>query len=61
MVYLIQMDADEFALAGDIDPAYATAFARAHGAGVEAIAVVCKVDPQGIEAVRRAPFAQARS
>ena len=61
MVYLIQMDADEFALADDIDPTYAAAFAKAHGAGVEAIAVVCKVDPQGIEVVRRAPFAQARS
>jgi sugar fermentation stimulation protein A len=50
------MEADEFALADDIDPAYATAFTKAHASGVEAIAVVCKVDPQGIEAVRRAPI-----
>ncbi len=61
MVYLIQMDADQFSLAADIDPAYAAAFAAAHAAGVEAIAVVCKVDPEGIEAVRRAPVVQARS
>jgi sugar fermentation stimulation protein A len=56
MVYLIQMDADEFALADDIDPAYAVAFTIAHEAGVEAIAVVCKVDPQRIEVARRAPI-----
>jgi sugar fermentation stimulation protein A len=53
MVYLIQMEADEFALAADIDPAYAKAFAAAHAAGVEAIAVVCKVDPQGINVCGR--------
>jgi len=56
MVYLIQMEADAFTLAADIDPAYAAAFAKAHAAGVEAIAVVCKVNPEGIEAVRRAPI-----
>ena len=61
MVYLIQMDADAFSLAADIDPAYARAFAKAHAAGVEAIAAVCKVDPEGIEIVRRAAVAQARS
>ena len=56
MVYLIQMDADAFALAADIDPAYASAFAKAHAAGVEAIAVVCKVDPEGIIVRGRAPI-----
>ncbi|MGE3642562.1 MAG: DNA/RNA nuclease SfsA [Beijerinckiaceae bacterium] len=53
MVYLIQMQADRFSLAADIDKKYAAAFAEAHAAGVEAIAVCCKVSPQGIEVDRR--------
>ena len=53
MVYLIQMQADRFALATDIDRKYATAFAEAHEAGVEAIAVCCRVSPEGIEIDRR--------
>ena len=62
MVYLIQMEADSFALAADIDKTYAATFAHAHAAGVEAIAVTCRVDPKGIEVNRRVPFAaQARS
>ena len=61
MIYLIQMDADAFALAADIDPTYAAAFAKAHAAGVEAIAVTCRGDPLGVEIVRRVPFAQGNS
>lgn len=53
MVYLIQMQADRFSLAADIDKKYAAAFAEAHAAGVEAIAVCCKVSPQAIEVDRR--------
>lgn len=53
MVYLIQMQADRFSLAADIDKKYAAAFAEAHAAGVEAIAVCCKVSPEGIEVDRR--------
>jgi sugar fermentation stimulation protein A len=48
MVYLIQMRADAFRLAGDIDPAYAAAFAAARHAGVEALAVSCDVSPGGV-------------
>jgi sugar fermentation stimulation protein A len=61
MVYLIQMEAEAFTLAVDIDPAYAAAFARAHAAGVEAIAVTCKVSPEGISASGRAPLVQLSS
>ena len=61
MVYLIQMEAEAFTLAVDIDPAYAAAFARAHAAGVEAIAVTCKVSPEGISASGRAPVVQVSS
>jgi sugar fermentation stimulation protein A len=44
MVYCIQReDCDRFALAADIDPAYAAAFARATGAGVEAYAYSCSL------------------
>jgi sugar fermentation stimulation protein A len=56
MVYLIQMQADHFALASDVDPAYAAAFAKARASGVEAIAVCCDVSPFGIEISRRVRF-----
>jgi sugar fermentation stimulation protein A len=47
MLYLIQRaDADEFALAADVDPRYAKAFADARAAGVEAIAYTCHLTPQ---------------
>ncbi|MDZ4843071.1 MAG: DNA/RNA nuclease SfsA [Hyphomicrobium aestuarii] len=49
MVYLIQRgDCERFALAGDIDPAYAAAFHAARSRGVEAIACRCEVTPEGI-------------
>ena len=56
MVYLIQMQADRFSLAGDIDKKYAAAFAQARANGVEAIAVCCRVSPEAIEIDRRVPF-----
>jgi sugar fermentation stimulation protein A len=54
VVFLIQMNADRFTIARDIDPAYARAFDEALAAGVEALPVVCAVTPQGIEPVGRA-------
>lgn len=49
MVYLIQRaDAKRFSLADDIDPDYASAFAKAMDAGVEALAYRCKLDADGI-------------
>ena len=56
MVYLIQMQADRFALAADIDKAYAAAFQLARSRGVEAIAMCCKVNPEGITVDRQVPF-----
>ena len=56
MVFLIQMQADRFTLAADVDPTDAKAFAAAREAGVGAIAVCCTVTPQGIEVVRRVPI-----
>ena len=49
MVYLIQRpDAHRFSLAGDIDPAYSAAFAKARLAGVEALAFRCQLTPEDI-------------
>ncbi len=49
MVYLIQRaDTRRFSLAGDIDPDYAKAFAKAKSAGVEALAFSCRLSPEEI-------------
>lgn len=45
MLFVIQMPADGFALAADIDPTYAAAHERAAARGVESIAYACDVDP----------------
>ncbi|MBR0555768.1 DNA/RNA nuclease SfsA [Ciceribacter sp. L1K23] len=49
MLYVIQReDCDRLKLSGDLDPAYAAAFALAVAAGVEAYAVNCRVSPSEI-------------
>lgn len=48
MLFVVQMAAERFSLAADIDPAYAAAFARARSRGVEALAWCCRVSPQEI-------------
>ncbi len=49
MVYLVQRDdCDGFAIAGDIDPAYAAGLAQARAAGVEAICYSCKLTTEDI-------------
>jgi sugar fermentation stimulation protein A len=49
MVFLVQRgDAARLALAADIDPAYTAAFERALAAGVEAMALRCRLSPQEI-------------
>ena len=49
MLFLIQIgSAERFALASDIDPAYAAAFARARAAGVEAFAYRCAIAADAI-------------
>ncbi|WP_319413554.1 DNA/RNA nuclease SfsA [uncultured Cohaesibacter sp.] len=58
MLYLVQRtDADRFALAGDIDPAYAEAFAQATEQGVEAIVYLCDISTSEITLSRPLPFA----
>ncbi|MEP3916948.1 DNA/RNA nuclease SfsA [Ascidiaceihabitans sp.] len=49
MLYLVQRtDCTAMQLAGDIDPTYAAAFAKARQAGVEVICCACQMSPQGI-------------
>lgn len=55
MLYVIQMAAERFDLARDIDPTYARTFAVARDRGVEAMAVTCTVAPDGIRISRRVP------
>ena len=60
MLYLIQIgSAERFALAADIDPAYASAFVRARAAGVEAIAYRCAITADGIAFADTVPIEAA--
>src|SRR5262249_46822352 len=59
MLYLIQIcSAERFALARDIDPAYALAFDRARTRGVEAIAYRCTVASEGLELAAPVPIVE---
>lgn len=54
MLYLVQRtDCEQFTLAGDIDPAYAAAYATARKAGVETLCFDCAITPEGVT-LRRA-------
>jgi sugar fermentation stimulation protein A len=44
VIWVVQMRAERFAVAGDLDPGFAAAFRRARGAGVTAHAFTCRVD-----------------
>jgi sugar fermentation stimulation protein A len=63
MLYCIQReDCDSFAIAGDLDPGYARAFAQATAQGVEAYAYACAVTTASIlvsRAVALVPMALA--
>jgi sugar fermentation stimulation protein A len=57
MLFLAQRrDCGSFAVAGDIDPAYAEALAAASAAGVEILAYACRVSPEGIELAGPLPY-----
>ena len=50
LLFLVQIgSAESVALARDIDPAYGKAFDRARAAGVEAMALRCRISVDGIE------------
>lgn len=49
MAFVVQRgDCERVAIAADLDPAYARAFAAAREAGVEVIAYACRITPEGI-------------
>jgi sugar fermentation stimulation protein A len=57
MLFLIQIgSARRLSLARDIDPKYGAAFDRARARGVEALALRCAIDRNGIEIVGRVPI-----
>jgi sugar fermentation stimulation protein A len=59
MVFLIQRgEARQLSLARDIDPAYGTAFDAARAAGVEAMALRCRVGTDEIAVDRPVPIAE---
>ncbi len=60
MLYLVQRtDCARLAMAADLDPGYATAFAAARAAGVEALAYGTEIDPGGVRLAKRLPIDDA--
>lgn len=58
LLFLVQRgDCERVAVAEDIDPAYAAAFAEAQAAGVEILCYNCSLTPAGIAVDRRLPLA----
>ena len=56
LLFLVQIgSAESVALARDIDPAYGEAFDRARAAGVEAMALRCRISVDGIEVASPVP------
>ena len=60
LVYVIQMDAERFDVARDIDPAFDAAFRHALAAGVESYAYVCRLTPQEVAIDRPVPIVTPR-
>ncbi|RTL67115.1 MAG: DNA/RNA nuclease SfsA [Hyphomicrobiales bacterium] len=59
MVYLVQRgDTKRFAFCEDIDPGYVAAYRLARAAGVEAIAVRCRMSPEEIAVDKAIPLAE---
>ena len=56
LVYVIQMQAERFDVARDIDPAYDAAFRAALAAGVESYAYICRITPDAVEIDRQVPI-----
>jgi sugar fermentation stimulation protein A len=52
LIYVIQMDAERFDVARDIDPVYDAAFRRGLAAGVESYAFACRVTPDEVTIVK---------
>lgn len=58
MLYVVQRtDCARLAMAADLDPGYAAAFAGARARGVEALAWICAIGPEGVWLDRPLPVA----
>ena len=53
---VLRGDCDRFAVAADLDPAFAAAFARVRAAGVEALVYACQVSPERVTIGRAVSF-----
>jgi sugar fermentation stimulation protein A len=60
LVYVIQMNAERFDVARDIDPAYDKAFRHALAAGVESYAYVCRITTEEVVIDRPVPIVTPR-
>jgi sugar fermentation stimulation protein A len=60
LAFVIQMEAERFDVARDIDPAYDAAFRRALAAGVEAYAYVCRVTREEVAVEREVEIVTPR-
>ncbi len=60
LVYVIQMEAERFDVARDIDPAYDRAFRHALAAGVESYAYVCRISTEEVVIDRPVPIVTPR-
>lgn len=60
LVYVIQMDAERFDVARDIDPAYDKAFRHALAAGVESHAYICRISTEEVVIDRPVPIVTPR-
>jgi sugar fermentation stimulation protein A len=56
MLFIVQMQAESFALAADLDPGYVKAFEIARSSGVEALAYTCRIGLDEIVVDRRIPI-----
>ncbi len=56
MLYIVQMRAESFTLAADLDPGYVKAFEIARSSGVEALAYTCRIGLDEIVVDRRIPI-----
>jgi sugar fermentation stimulation protein A len=61
VIHVIQMEAERFDVARDIDPVYDLAFRRARAGGVEAYAYVCRVTPEEVAIEREVEIMTPRT
>ena len=56
VIVVVQMQADAFDVARDLDPAFDRAFRDARAAGVETYAYRCRIDPEGVTVADAIPI-----